>query len=66
MFNNQDQEWKEVNEPKYFQPTLKRGQVTYEKCLEVETHKVSNLSTTRAHPLAMFTMSTPPAPQYQF
>ena len=32
------------------------------KCLEVQPHEVSNLSTTRSHPLAMSTMHTPLAP----
>ena len=36
--------------------------MTHQKCLEVQTHEASNLSTTRSHPLAMFTMHTPPAP----
>ena len=36
--------------------------MTYQKCLEVQPHEASNLSTTRSHPLAMFTMHTPPAP----
>ena len=31
-------------------------------CLVVQPHEASNLSTTRSHPLAMFTMHTPPAP----
>ena len=36
--------------------------MTHQKCLEVQPHEASNLSTTRSHPLAMFTMHTPPAP----
>ena len=39
-----------------------RGQVTHQKCLVVQPYEASNLSTTRSHPLAMFTMHTPPAP----
>ena len=35
---------------------------THQKCLEVKSHEASNLNTTRSHPLAMFTMHTPPAP----
>ena len=35
--------------------------MTHQKCLEVQPHEASNLSTTRSHPLAMFTMHTPPA-----
>ena len=58
----QVQEPKEANEPKYCQPTLKRGQVIHQKCLVVQPHEASNLSTTRSHPLPMFTMHTPPAP----
>ena len=58
----QVQEPKEANEPKYCQPTLKRGQVIHQKCLVVQPHEASNLSTTRSHPLAMFTMHTPLAP----
>ena len=61
-FKNQDQERKEANEPKYFQPTVKRGQVTHQKCLVVQPLESFNLSTTGSHPLAMFTMHTPPAP----
>ena len=53
---------KEANEPKYCQPSLKKGQVTHQKCLVVQPHEASTLSTTRSHPLAMFTMHTPPAP----
>ena len=40
----------------------KRGQVTHQKCLEVQPHEASNLSTTRFHLLAMSTMHTTPAP----
>ena len=36
--------------------------MTHQKCLVVQPHEASNLSTTRSHPLAMFTMHTPPAP----
>ena len=36
--------------------------MTQQKCLVVQPHEASNLSTTRSHPLAMFTMHTPPAP----
>ena len=36
--------------------------MTHQKCLEVQSHEASNLSTTRSHPLAMFTMHTTPAP----
>ena len=36
--------------------------MTHQKCLEVQPHEESNLSTTTSHPLAMFTMHTPPAP----
>ena len=36
--------------------------MTHQKCLEVQPHEASNLSTTRSHPLAMFTMHTPSAP----
>ena len=36
--------------------------MTHQKCLEVQPHEASNFSTTRSHPLAMFTMNTPPAP----
>ena len=43
-------------------PTLERGQVTHQKCLEVQPNEASNLSTTRSHPLGMFTMHTPPTP----
>ena len=43
-------------------PTLERGQVTNQKCQEVQPNEASNLSTTRSHPLAMFTMHTPPTP----
>ena len=39
--------------------------MTHKKYLEVQPHEVSNLSTTRSHPLAMFTMHTPPAPPVQ-
>ena len=53
---------KRGHEPKYCQPTLKRGQVTHQKCLEVQPHEDSNLSTTRFHLLAMSTMHTTPAP----
>ena len=35
--------------------------MTHQKCLESQPHEVSNLSTTRAHPLAMFIMHTPSA-----
>ena len=36
--------------------------MTQQKCLVVQPHEASNLSTTRSHPLAMFTMHIPPAP----
>ena len=37
--------------------------MAHQKCLVlVQPHEASNLSTTRSHPLAMFTMHTPPAP----
>ena len=36
--------------------------MTHQKCLEAQPHVASNLSTTRSHSLAMFTMHTPPAP----
>ena len=36
--------------------------MTHQKCLVVQPHEASNLSTPRSHPLAMFTMHTPPAP----
>ena len=36
--------------------------MTHQKCLEVQPHEASNLSTTRSCPLAMSTMNTPPAP----
>ena len=36
--------------------------MTHQKCLEVQPHEVPNLSTIISHPLAMFTMHTPPAP----
>ena len=36
--------------------------MTHQKCLEVQPNEASNLSTTRSHPLAMFTMHTPPTP----
>ena len=36
--------------------------MTHQKWLEAQRHEASNLSTTRSHPLAMFTMHTPPAP----
>ena len=42
--------------------SLKRGQVTHQKCLEAQPHEASNLSTTRSHPLVMFAIHTPPAP----
>ena len=58
----QVQEPKEANEPKYCQPTLKRGQVTHQECIIVQPHEASNLSTTRSHPLAMLTMHMPQAP----
>ena len=42
-FKNQNQEPKSrvkaANEPKYCQPTLKRGQVTHQKCLEAHPTK---------------------------
>ena len=62
FFKNKSE--KEANEPKYCQPTLKRGQVTHQKCLEVQPHESSNLSTTKSHPLAMFTVHTTPAPPF--
>ena len=36
--------------------------MTHQKCLEVQPHEASNLSTTRSHLLAMSTMHTTPAP----
>ena len=36
--------------------------MTHQKCLEAQPHEASNLSTTRSHPLAMYTIHTPPAP----
>ena len=36
--------------------------MTHQKCLEVQPHEGFNLSTTRFHPLAMYTMHTPSAP----
>ena len=36
--------------------------MTHQKCLVVQPDEASNLSTTRSHPLAMFTMHTPTAP----
>ena len=36
--------------------------MTHQKCLEVQPHEASNLSTTRSYRLAMFTIHTPPAP----
>ena len=36
--------------------------MTHQKCLEVQPHESSNLSTTIPHPLPMFAMHTPPAP----
>ena len=36
--------------------------MTHQKCLEVQPHEASNLSTTRFHLLAMSTMHTTPAP----
>ena len=36
--------------------------MTDQKCLEVQPHEASNLSTTRSHLLAMSTMHTTPAP----
>ena len=36
--------------------------MTHQKCLEVQPHEVSNLSTTRSHLLAMSTMHTTPVP----
>ena len=36
--------------------------MTHQKCLEDQPHEDSNLSTTRSHSIAMFTMHTPPAP----
>ena len=36
--------------------------MTHQKCLEAQPHETSNLSTTRSHPLSMYTMHTPPAP----
>ena len=62
MSKNQESRVKETNEPKYCQPTLKRGQVTHQKCVESQPHEASNLSTTRSHPLVMFAIHTPPAP----
>ena len=37
----------------------------HQKCLVLQPHEASNLSIARSHPLAMCTMHTPPAPQYQ-
>ena len=39
---------------------LKRGQGTQQECIEAQPYEDSSLSTTRSHPLAMFTMHTPP------
>ena len=36
--------------------------MTHQKCLVAQPHEASNLSTTRSHPLTMFTIHTPPAP----
>ena len=36
--------------------------MTHQKCLEAQPHEASNLSTTRSHPLAMYTMHTPSVP----
>ena len=36
--------------------------MTHQKCLEVQPHEVSNLSTTRSHLIAMSTMHTTPVP----
>ena len=36
--------------------------MTHQKCLEAQPHEASNLSTTRSHPLAMYTIHTPTAP----
>ena len=36
--------------------------MTHQKCLEAQPHEASNLSTTRSHLLAMYTMHTPSAP----
>ena len=36
--------------------------MTHLKCLEAQPHEASNLSTTRSHPLAMYTMHTPSTP----
>ena len=36
--------------------------MTHQKCLVVQPHEASKLSTTRSHPLAIFTMHTPPGP----
>ena len=36
--------------------------MTHQKCQEAQNHEASNLSTTRSHPLAMYTMHTPSAP----
>ena len=36
--------------------------MTQQKCLVVQPHEASNLSTTSSHPLAMFTMHIPTAP----
>ena len=36
--------------------------MTHPKCLEVQPHEAANFITTRSHPIAMFTMYTPPEP----
>ena len=47
-FKNQVQEpksrVKEANEPKYCQPTLKRGHMTHQMYVEAQPHEASNLS----------------------
>ena len=42
---------------------LKRRSSDPPKCLEVQPHEASNLSTTISPPIAMYTMHTPPEPQ---
>ena len=37
--------------------------MTHQKCLEPQPHEATNLSTTRSHPIAIYTMHTPSAPQ---
>ena len=53
---------KRGKELKYCHPTLERGQVTHQKCLEAQPREACNVSTTRSHPVGMYTMQTPSAP----